>query len=231
MPTVFVTGANRGLGFEFARQYSADGWRVIGTCRNPDRAESLRALGSSVSIHPLDVTDRGALADLARELENETFDLCIANAGVMPSTPETLPEDIDDAAWAEAFRVNTVAPLACACSFVKHVARSRGRTMVAMGSWIGSIASNTVGGHYVYRASKSALNAVWRSFAIDHPEVIAVVLSPGAVRTDMTRYWPDRWSKLPTPAERVSLLRPIIANLKQADSGGFFHFTGEELPW
>lgn len=230
MATVFITGANRGLGLEFARQYAADGWRVIATCRNPDAAQALRELGGNVELYRLDVTDRAAIEGLARRL-GDTLDVMIANAGVMTAPREAHPEDIPEAAWLEAFRINTMAPLMCARAFVKHVARSRERKMVAMSSWIGSIASNTIGAHYVYRASKSALNAVWRSFAIDHPEVIAAALSPGALRTDMTRYDGSRWEQLPEPEENIAKLRAIIARLTQADSGSFFHFNGERLPW
>ena len=84
---------------------------------------------------------------------------------------------------------------------------------------------------YVYRASKAALNAIWKSFAIDHPQVIAAMLSPGLLRTDMTRYDPAIWPRLPEPAENIAKLRQIVANLTPADSGSFFHFTGERLPW
>jgi NAD(P)-dependent dehydrogenase (short-subunit alcohol dehydrogenase family) len=149
----------------------------------------------------------------------------------MTAQPKASPQSVAEAAWLEAFRVNTVAPLMCAMAFVKHVAASRERKLVAMSSWIGSIGSNDVGGHYVYRASKAALNAVWRSFAIDHPQVIAVALSPGALRTDMTRYDAGRWAELPEPPESISRLRAIVARLTQADSGSFIHFNGERLPW
>lgn len=228
---MLITGANRGIGLEFARQYAADGWRVLATCRQPERAQELRALGPAVGIHRLDVTDASAIAALRTALEDETIDVFIANAGIMGALPGVPPEEIDQEGWLQAFRINTVAPLACAMAFLSHVARSRERKMLAISSWIGSIGSNTAGGHYVYRSTKSALNAVWRSFALDHPQVIAAVLSPGAVRTDMTRYDNDRWGALPEPAEHVAGLRTVIAGLTQAHSGRFFHFNGDELPW
>jgi NAD(P)-dependent dehydrogenase (short-subunit alcohol dehydrogenase family) len=231
LATVLITGANRGLGLEFARQYAADGWRVLGTCRDPDRAEELRSLAGEVQVHRLDVTDPSAIAALAKTLAGEALDVMIANAGVMTAPPTAQPADIAEGAWLEAFRVNAIAPLACASAFVKHVSRSEQRKILVMSSWIGSITSNSAGGHYVYRASKAALNAVWRSFAIDHPEVVAAVLSPGALRTGMTRYDGARWAQLPEPAENISRLRAIIARLTQADSGCFFHFNGERLPW
>jgi NAD(P)-dependent dehydrogenase (short-subunit alcohol dehydrogenase family) len=231
LATVFITGANRGLGLEFAQQYAAEGWRVLAACRDPARADSLRALGGKVEIHALDVTNRTAIDALAAKLGGQAIDVWIANAGVMTAGPKDSPPEIEDAAWAEAFRVNVVAPITCAAAFVGAVAKSEQRKMLVMSSWIGSIGSNEVGGHYVYRASKAALNAVWRSFAIDHPQVISAALSPGALRTDMTRYDGERWAQLPEPAENIARLRAIIARLTPADSGSFFHFNGERLPW
>lgn len=231
LPTVLITGANRGLGLEFARQYVNDGWHVLATCRDPERAHDLRSLGRSVEVHALDVARRESVTALAGKLSGASVDVLIANAGVMTSLPEAVPEDLPEEAWLQAFRINSVAPLLCARAFLPHVARSAQKKMAVMSSWIGSVGSNTMGGHYVYRASKSALNAVWRSFAIDHPQIIAVALSPGALRTDMTRYDSARWTQLPEPTENIARLRGIIARLKQADSGSFFHFNGERLPW
>jgi len=231
LPTVFITGANRGLGLEYARQYAADGWRVLAACRAPERAEALRALKGRVEVHALDVIDRAAIGRLAKALAGEAIDVWIANAGVMTAEPKARPMDISEAAWVEAFRVNVVAPLNCAAAFVGLVAKSEQRKMLVMSSFIGSITSNTAGGHYVYRATKAGLNAAWRSFAIDHPEVIAAALSPGALRTDMTRYDAERWAKLPEPAQNIAKLRAIIARLTPADRGSLFHFNGERLPW
>jgi NAD(P)-dependent dehydrogenase (short-subunit alcohol dehydrogenase family) len=231
LATVFITGANRGLGLEFARQYAADGWHVIAACRDPARADALRALGGKVDVETLDVTDGAAIAALAGKLGNQAIDVWIANAGVMTAEPTAKPGSIGDEAWSEAFRVNVTAPLLCAEAFVAAVARSKEKKMLVMSSRIGSIGSNEAGGHYVYRASKAALNAVWKSFAIDHPEVIAAALSPGALRTDMTRYDQARWAQLPEPSESIGKLRAIIARLEQKDSGSFFHFNGERLPW
>jgi NAD(P)-dependent dehydrogenase (short-subunit alcohol dehydrogenase family) len=231
MATVLITGANRGLGLEFARQYAAAGWRVIATCRDLSKAQALEAIAAHADVHELDVRDAAAVMALGARLERRSVDVLIANAGVMTAPPDAPPEAVERSAWLEAFEVNAIAPLTCARAFLPQVARSSERKVIAMGSWIGSVAANSSGGHYVYRASKSALNALWRSFAIDHPEVIAAVLSPGALRTDMTRYDAERWSALPEPAEAIERLRGVIAGLEPADSGGFFHVTGERLPW
>jgi NAD(P)-dependent dehydrogenase (short-subunit alcohol dehydrogenase family) len=231
MPTVLITGANRGLGFEFARQYAKDGWHVIATCRNPDGAVALRALGAQVRLEKLEVTDLAAISALGNKLERETIDVFIANAGTMAASPYMKAESIDEANWLRDFRVNAIAPLACAAAFLKPVASSEQRKMVAMSSGVASIANNTTGGKYAYRSAKAALNAAWHSFAVDHPEVIVALLVPGPLRTDMTRYDPDRWPSLPEPQENIGKLRKVIEQLTQADSGGFLRFDGATVAW
>jgi len=228
MPTVLITGANRGLGREFARQYAKDGWRVIATARAPETATELRALGPAIAVHRLDVADLGAVAAFARALSEETIDVLIANAGI--SGPRGMrPEAIgteEAAAWEAVFRVNAMAPLALAGAFVKAVARSKERKMIAITSRLGSIAANNDGGLYGYRSSKAALNALWRSFAIDHPAIIATLLHPGWVRTDMGG------SGAPLGAEEsVAGMRRVIARLGKADSGRFYDYQGEQIPW
>jgi len=228
--TVLITGANRGLGLEFARQYAQDGWRVLATCRDPSRADALSALGSAVTVYPLDVSDFAAVAALGRELAAAAIDVMIANAGVLLNSSMSTAA-IDTDAWTRSFQVNAMAPLACAGAFLGAVARSNERKMIAIGSLVGSIGAATQGGIYTYRSSKAALNSVWRSFALDHPEVIATVLSPGRMRTEMVRNEASGWDSLPPPDKTASKLRALIARLTQADSGGFIHHNGKTLPW
>jgi len=228
LPTAFITGANRGLGLEFVRQYAAEGWRVIATCRDPQRAQDLAAL--NVDMHALDVTDYAAVAALGKKLEAESIDVLIANAGVLLDDPDA-PGKIDPNPWLESFTVNTMAPLACAGAFARQVARSGGKKMIAIGSIVGSIAAAAQGGWYPYRASKAALNACWRAFSLDHPELIAAVLHPGRMRTGMTKYDTKAWNSLVAPELRAAELRAQIARLTQADSGGFFNYAGKPLPW
>jgi NAD(P)-dependent dehydrogenase (short-subunit alcohol dehydrogenase family) len=225
MPTVLITGANRGIGLEFARQYTRAGWRVIGTSRSLDRADRLAALGANVSVHRLDVADFAAVTALGRALAQETIDVLIANAGIAGPSDMTA-EAIDAEGWANTFRINAMAPLALAGAFAAQVARSEQRKMIAITSRLGSMGANGEGGRYAYRSSKAALNAVWRSYALDHPEIIAVLLHPGWVRTDM-----GGSGALLAPEESVAGLRRVIAGLTKADSGRFYNYDGSPIPW
>jgi NAD(P)-dependent dehydrogenase (short-subunit alcohol dehydrogenase family) len=224
MATVLITGASRGLGLEFARQYAADGWRVLATCRTPARAMALRDLGATVAIHALDVTDHGAVRALARALGHETIDVLIANAGIFIARDMT-PASVDASAWLESFAVNTIAPFVCAGAFLDHVARSDERKMIAISSIVGSVGHVGHGGQYAYRSSKAALNSAWRTFAFDHPQVTAAMLSPGRIKTDMNPHAPG------SVEQSAASLRQVIAGLTQEQSGGFFRVDGSPAPW
>jgi len=230
MPTVLITGANRGIGLEFARQYAAEGWHVLAACREPARAQALRECLPAVDVLSLDVTDTSSVQRLATALAGQAIDVVIANAGVMSAHPRSDPLEISDDAWLTDFRVNAMGAIRVGAAFAPMLMAGRDRKLIAISSLLGSIGSNGMGGHYSYRASKAALNALWRSFAVDHPELIAVTLSPGLLRTDMTRY-ESAWDQLNDPSPRVGLLRGVIAALTPADTGTAMNFNGEKMPW
>ena len=228
MPTVFITGANRGLGLEMARQYVADGWRVLAGCRQPDKAEALRALGDGgVEIHGLDVSDHGQVDALAGRLSGTAIDLLINNAGVLGGHDHQDFGDIDYDIWEDVLRVNLLAPVKVAEAFADHVAASDRKTMAFLSSQLASIA-NAGGGYFIYGTSKAALNMAVKSMAIAlKPRGIAVVAThPGWVQTDMGGAEADI-----TPATSVTGLRRVFDSVGPADSGRFVQYDGVELPW
>jgi NAD(P)-dependent dehydrogenase (short-subunit alcohol dehydrogenase family) len=229
--TVLVTGANRGLGLEFARQYAEDGWRVFAACRAPDSARELKALASQhadrLSVLALDVTDGAAAKAAAGRLRNEAIDLLLNNAGV-GSPPGQKIGSFDYAAWLRVLDANVLGPARMVESLVENVAKSRDKRIVTVTSLMGSIADNSSGGSYAYRSSKAAVNAAMKSFAIDLAPrgITCAVVHPGWVRTDMG----GAGGKL-SAAESVGALRSLIDSLKRADSGKFFNYDGKPLPW
>jgi NAD(P)-dependent dehydrogenase (short-subunit alcohol dehydrogenase family) len=231
MTTVLITGANRGLGLEFARQYAAARWRVFACCRHPEQAAALQeiAAGSSrrVTLHALDVADHAQIDNLARALRDESIDILLNNAGIYG--PEGMRfGQIDYQIWAHVFAVNTMGPMKMAESFIEQVARSERKIIAALTSEMGSIARNEVGHHYLYRSSKAALNMVFKCLAIDLRDrsIIPVVLHPGWVRTDMGG--PNAPLEAP---ESVQGMRRVLDGLQMADSGKFFAYQGTEIPW
>ena len=231
MQSALITGTNRGLGLEFARQYAADGWRVFACARRPDDAAELQALAAGsdgrVSLHALDVSDLGAAAALATELRAEALDLVLANAGVYGSEAANL-DALDWEAWERTLRINTLAPVALAQAFLPQLERGVGRRFAALTSKMGSMDDNGSGGNYAYRSSKAGLNAAVKSLSIDlAPRGIhACVLHPGWVQTDMGG------ASAPLGAEEsVAGMRARIAELNAKRSGRFWNWDGEELPW
>lgn len=227
MPTAFITGASRGIGLEFARQYLADGWRVIGTCRDPSNAKELSGLDGDVDVHALDVTDHAQVQALAKSLKREAIDVLLNNAGIYGPKPSPFG-GVDYDAWKQVLEVNTMAPLkVCEC-FVDHVVAGDLKIMASVTSKMGSIADNTSGGSYIYRSSKAALNAVMKSLAADltSREVTVIVLHPGWVKTDL-----GGPSALISVDESVSGMRRVIDGLRPEDTGQFFNYDGSRVPW
>lgn len=231
MPTTLITGANRGLGLEFARQYAADGWHVYATCRDPNSASELRRLADAsdhkMQILALDVTDLDNVKAAAAELEGQAIDLLLNNAGVGGPRGQTIG-NIDYDAWEKVLNVNTMGALRVSEAFVDHVARSEQKLIVTLTSGMGSIADNTSGGFFAYRSSKAAVNMVMRSLAIDLAPrgITCVVINPGWVQTDMGGPHGNQ-----TPAESVTKLRSLIENLGPGHSGKFVNHDGREYPW
>ena len=231
MPSVLITGANRGLGLEFARQYLADGWQVYAACRDPSSASELCRLADAsdhkLRILALDVTDPASVKAAAAELDGQAIDLLLNNAGVGGVRGQTIG-NIDYEAWAKVLDANTMGPMRVSEAFVDHVARSKRKLIVTLTSGMGSIADNTSGGSIAYRSSKAAVNMVMRSLAIDLAPrgITCVVVNPGWVQTDM-----GGPHATITPAESVTMLRRLIETLGPAQSGKFFNYNGREYAW
>jgi len=225
MPTILITGANRGIGLELARSFAKDGWRVHACCRDPEGANELRAVDGTVVVHRLDVTDGAMVAALARELDGEAIDILFNNAGVYG--PRTGFGETDYEAWEPVFSINVFAPLRLAECFVGHVARSERKLILNMSSVMGSIAEGG-GGSYIYRSSKAALNMMTKTLSVDlaGQGIAVVAFHPGWVQTDM-----GGSHATVDVRDSVKGLRQIVAGLSTEDNGGFFAYDGRKLPW
>jgi NAD(P)-dependent dehydrogenase (short-subunit alcohol dehydrogenase family) len=231
MPSVLITGANRGIGLEFARQYAADGWDVFASCRNPVAARELaslaRASGGKLIVLAMDVTKSETMRSAARQLGNEAIDLLINNAGIS-GVPGQRTGHIDYENWAQVLEVNTMGPLRVIEALVDRIARSERRLIVTITSGLGSLTDNASGGSIAYRTSKAAVNMAARSVAAELAGrgIICVVINPGWVKTRMGG------AGAPLPAEdSVAAMRRLFENLRPSDSGKFFNYDGGEHPW
>ena len=236
MTTVLVTGANRGLGLEFVRQYLAGGCSVIGVCRDPAAADELRALGEihqALDVFEADMSDTSSIDAFAREIGDRPIDILINNAGVFGPKRKADGDKrqtfgwIDYGIWLDVLRVNTLAPVKMAEALLDNVKNSAQRKIVTISSQLGSI-GETDAGLYAYRTSKAAVNMGMATLAREAgaEDVIVVVLNPGWVRTDM-----GGDAAVLSAADSIGSLRERIAALSVEDSGAFIDHDGRRIPW
>ena len=223
MGTVLVTGCDSGLGREFAVQYADAGYAVVATYHD---------LARRLPDHPgmrhrgLDVTDHGAFDRLAAELAGEPLDILVSNAGIGRDVRRLGEIDFDYVA--RMLAVNTIGPLKLVETFRRNLAAGRERRLLIVSSAMGAIGANLSGGHYGYRASKAGLNAIGRSLAIDlfGDGITVAMLHPGWVRTA------GGSDDAPlTAAESVAAMRDFVRRLGNHQTGGFYTYAGQPLPW
>ncbi|MEH6634446.1 MAG: SDR family oxidoreductase [Halioglobus sp.] len=222
--TVLVTGANRGIGLELVRQLRARGHQVIGTARNPGEAAELKKTGAA--LVQLDVTDSSSVRAMAKELEGQKIDLLINNAGMLGHNAQNFEETDFDKVIAT-FDVNSLGPMRVTQALLPNILSGSGKTIIQISSTMGSIANNG-GGYYGYRASKSALNMLNKSLALELADmgITSVVLHPGWVQTRL-----GGADAAITTQDSVSGMISVIASLGPEDSGHFLDYKGNELPW
>lgn len=220
MPTVFITGANRGIGLAFAQSYAASGWRVLAACREPDKAGALKAVTGDIAVHTLEVTDEAQLAALAKALNGERIDVLINNAGV--------GGEESTEGWLRTLHINCIAPIRIAQALLPLVLQSERKVVASLTSGMGSIGDNTSGGSYAYRSSKAALNAAMKSLSVDLTKrgASVIVINPGWVRTDMG----GAGARM-TAADSVERMRKVIDGAGPAQNGKFYNYDGREYPW
>jgi NAD(P)-dependent dehydrogenase (short-subunit alcohol dehydrogenase family) len=221
MATYLITGANRGIGYEYCRQLQARGETVVAVCRTP--SPELEELGVRIEAG-VDITSEAAIASLVERLGDLAIDGLIHNAGLYESTSL---ETLDAQSLRRQFEVNAIGPLRLTRALLDHL--HPGAKVILMTSRMGSIDDNSSGGSYGYRMSKVALCMAGKSLAVDlRPRAIAVaLLHPGLVSTRMTGFTAHGI----TPEQSVRGLLERIDALTLETSGTFWHANGQELPW
>jgi NAD(P)-dependent dehydrogenase (short-subunit alcohol dehydrogenase family) len=238
MPTILVTGASRGIGLEFVRQYAAAGWDVIAGARDPAGARELddvrRRAGGNVAVEPLDVTHPQQLEWLVGKYAESAIDVLVNNAGDLGprgAHREQLHRQffgsLDYDAWRRVMEVNLFAPVRIAEAFADQVERSGEKKMVFLSSTQGSIAEGTAP-VFAYASSKAALNKCVSmiAMAVKARGIVATAVCPGHVKTELG----GQGATL-EPADSVANLRRVIARLGPADSGSFIRHDGSRVAW
>jgi len=226
MKTVLITGANRGLGLEFAKQYQLDEWEVIACCRNPDDVPEL--LESGVSVSQLNLLDFEAINRFAETLKGKPIDLLINNAGIHDRSKEEGFLGIETERWIDGFKVNAMAPVLLTQALVDNLSASENPVAATIGSQAGCLTLYDSGGLYLYRTSKAAAHsaAVILSNDLKTLGIPYVCLRPGHTKTDMGG------SDAPYEIdESVRTMRQVLAKVDISQTGCFIDRTGERIPW
>lgn len=221
MATYVITGANRGIGYEYCKQLHERGDEAIALCRQS--SEALDALGIRVETG-IDIASEASVKDLVQRLKGISIDVLINNAAIAQRI--TL-EDLDFDSIRQQFEVNAIAPLRVTAALLPNL--NPGAKVVLMTSRMGSIEDNTSGGSYGYRMSKVALCMAGKSLSLDlrSRSIAVAILHPGLVQTQMTNFTPNGI----TPTESVTGLLQRIDELTLENTGTFWHAKGEILPW
>lgn len=230
MPSVLITGANRGIGLELTRLFAQNAWRVFACCRTPEQAKDLGELtqefSKQVSVHPMEVTDSLSIDALALSLKDEPLDLLVNNAGIMGGEKQGIQE-MDFSAWEETFRVNTIAPFRIFQALLPNLKLSSAPKVATISSQMGALNRESAGA-YAYRSSKAAVNKVMQTLACEMAmeNFIITLFHPGWVKTDMGGDQADI-----TTEESAAGLYRKLSSLEPRDNGKFYKWNGEEHPW
>jgi NAD(P)-dependent dehydrogenase (short-subunit alcohol dehydrogenase family) len=228
MPTTVITGASRGIGLEFVRQYLDEGWTVHAGARDPKGSDKLAALACDrLHVHRLDVTNHDQIAGLAKSLGGAPVDLLINNAGMWLGEFEAYGRFTDDA-WIEEFRVHVLGTMAMSEALCSNVAASERKMIINISSGNGRLAWDQNGTDYPYNTSKAALNMLTRGLSVELADkgITVVAFTPGFVATDMSGPDADL-----SPEESITGMKNVIAGLDRASTGAFLRYNGETLPW
>ncbi len=234
VPTVLITGSNRGIGFEFAKHYAERGWNVIATARKPDQAEALNALAAkhaNVTVEQLDVTDFERVDKLAEQFAETPIDVLLHNAGIGGGSANQYFLDMQWDVWRQVLEVNTLAPMKISQAFYPHVIASRDKKIVTVSSSEGSITGAKQPRLYFYRSSKAALNMVMKNLALQlkRKGVSVGLVNPGPTDTDFMAGLPKKMLR-PTSDAVADMIRNIDG-LSVETTGSFYQYDGTIIPW
>ncbi|MGI9291841.1 MAG: SDR family oxidoreductase [Gammaproteobacteria bacterium] len=234
---ILVTGANRGLGLEFTRQYAERGCKIIATARKPEKADELNALAAdnkNIVVEQLDVTDHQRIVELGEQYKETPIDLLLNNAGIGGGIENQLFGKMNYDTFKQVMAVNVEGPMKMTETFYKSVGASNLKKIVTVSSSQGSIAGVKSPLLYWYRASKSAINMcmVNTAFQVRKKKIIVGLVTPGATATD---FIPEQFRKaikgIQTPEQATKDMVRNIDRFSVANTGTFFDYTGDIVPW
>ena len=227
MPTILITGANRGIGLDVARAYAADGWRVIAANRTPFAAEAAAMLGSAVEEIPYDALDDAAADDLAERLRGRPVDVLFC-AAELRGGERLKPDVITRNVWRPIMLTNAYAPLRLASLLEPNLRAGSGKVLAAISRHASTLATDGHASDFAYRASRAALNQLWRTLSVEWRDwgCKALLLCPDSIQPPQ-----GATPGFPTRSDAVASLRTLIASVSLEQSGQHWSADGHVLPW
>jgi len=234
VPTVLITGANRGIGFEFVKVYNDRGYNVIATARSPAQADELNALAANnnnITVVQLDVTDFARVDELAAELQGQPIDILINNAGISGNVREQMFGSMNYEEFRRVLEVNVIAPTKIAESFYQNVMDSQLKKLVVVSSSEGSIAGVSSPRTQFYRTSKAAVNMMYKNIAVQAKRkgIAVAMVNPGLTDTDFVAGLPKKMLR-PADVAAQDMARNID-NTYIENTATFWNYDGRALPW
>jgi len=252
--TVLITGSNRGIGLEFARQYAAAGWRVIATSRNPSSADELQALArqyGNLELAALDVTSQDEIRSLATRLTDQPIHLLLNNAALLGARDAQSFGNQDYELAAMQYEVNALGPMRVIDAFIDNVRAAGPGKIVTLGSAAGSNGYlRPPADFYSYRASKAATHFLMHNLSMDLASegIVVGLINPGLVDTrglsdigpndpvpedfvQIVKLIRAGVIELTKPEDSVAAMMTLIDSLTIENSGVFLNFDGKEMPW
>lgn len=236
-PTVLITGANRGIGLEFVRQYAAKGWQVIATSRKPEKSDELNTMAANnphISVERLDVTDDQQIAALAKKYSGKPIDILLNNAGYYGERDGQSFGAFDYAMFDTIMAVNGLAPLKMAQAFIDNVELSQQKKILTLASGLGSMQiGGRMGNHYFYKMSKAAMAMGMSSLRADLGKkgVVVAMIAPGMVETGLLRASKFRGKGISTEESVSGMLKQIETITSTKGLVKAINYDGTELPW
>ena len=234
VPTLMITGANRGIGFEFVKVYLARGYNVIATARSPGKADELNALAAendNLTVVQLDVTDFARVDELAADLQGQPIDILINNAGISGDVRGQMFGNVNYDEFRKVLDVNVVAPTKIAEAFYQNILDSQLKKLVVVSSSEGSIAGISSPRTMVYRTSKAAVNMMYTNLAVQlkRKGITVAMVNPGLTDTDFVAGLPKKMLR-PADVAAEDMARNID-NTWVENTGTFWNYDGRALPW
>ena len=222
---VLITGGNRGLGLEFAKQFSKLGYNIITGVRNINNVLELEKL-HNVKIYKLDLLNPDSIKEFSNNVGDTPIDILINSAGRITHDHET---KVDVKVWQDEIMNNALGPILLTHQLKNNILAGTTKKIIFISAKKASIGLPKHKGKYtIYRTSKAALNAAARSLSVDwkNDNIVITCINPGWFRSEMGGDDADQSTE-----ETAENIIKLIDKMDESMHGTFIDWQGNSIPW